>query len=53
MMGYQTEDTSRQFKNICDFNVTLPCSQNLWDVNNEAEILDYVKADFVHSLTAS
>ena len=25
-----------QFKDVCDFKVTLPCEQNLWDVNDEA-----------------
>ena len=52
MMGYQTEDTSRQFKNICDFNVTSPCSQNLWDVNNEAELFYDVKDNLFHLLTS-
>ena len=50
---HQIEDTVSQFNYIPDSKATLPRAQHLWDVNNEAEILDYVKADFVHSLTAS
>ena len=37
---------------ICDFNMTLPYAQNLWEVNYEAELLDYLKADLFHSLTS-
>ena len=51
-MKHQIEYTVSQFKDICDFKVTFPCAQHLWDVNNEAKILDNVKADFFHSLTS-
>ena len=33
--------------------MTLPYAQNLCDVNDEAELLDYLKADLFHSLTAN
>ena len=36
IMKHKIEDTVSQFKDICDFKVTSPCAQNLWDVNNEA-----------------
>ena len=29
-----------------------PCAQNLWDVNNEAELFDDVKSYLFHSLTS-
>ena len=50
MIKHQIEDTVRKFKYICNFRVTLPCAQHLWDVNYEAECLDDVKADLFHSL---
>ena len=46
MMKHQIEDTISQSKDICDFKVTSPCAQNLWDVNDEAEFLDDIKDDF-------
>ena len=49
---HQIEDTVSQFKYICGFKVTSPCAQSLWYVNYEEELLDDVKADLFHSLTA-
>ena len=43
---HKIEDTVSQFKDICDFKVTLPCAHNLWDINDEAKFLDDIKADF-------
>ena len=51
-MKHQTEYTVRQLKDTFDFKVTSIYAQNLRDVNDEAELLDDVKADFFHSLTA-
>ena len=34
------------------FKATSPYAHNVWDVNNEAELLDDAKADLFHSLTA-
>ena len=51
LMKHQIEYTLRQFKDIFDFKMTSPCAQHLWDVNNEAEFFDYVKADSFHLLT--
>ena len=31
--------------------MTSPCAQHLWYVNDEAQLLDGVKADLIHSLT--
>ena len=45
-MKYQIEDTVIQFNDIFNFKVNLPCAHNLWDLYNEVELLDYVKADF-------
>ena len=47
----QIEDIVSQFKDICDLKATSPFAQNLWDVNDEEEFLDDVKADFFYSLT--
>ena len=52
-MKHPIEDTVSQFKDICDFMVTSPCANSLWDVKNETELLDGVKADFFHSLTSN
>ena len=52
MIKHQIEDTLSQFKDICDFKVVLPCVHHLWDINDEAELLDDVKADLFHSLTS-
>ena len=49
-MKQKSKDTVIQFKDSCDFKMTFPCAQHLWDVNDEAECLDDVKADFFHSL---
>ena len=51
-MKHQIEDTVSQFKDICGFKATFPCTQHLWDVKDEAELLDDVNADLFHSLTA-
>ena len=51
-MKHKIEYTVIQFKDICGFKVTFPCSQHLWDVNYKAELLDDVKADLFQSLTA-
>ena len=45
-MKHQIEVIVSRFKYICDFKVTSPCAQHLWDVKDEAELLDYVKAGF-------
>ena len=45
-MKHQTEDTVIQFKDICNFKETFPCGHHLWDVKDEAELLDVVKSDF-------
>ena len=37
---------------MCDFNVALPCAYHLWDVNNEAKLLDDLRAYLFHFLTA-
>ena len=50
-MKHQIEDKVSQFKDICGFNVTSTCVYHLCDVNDEAELMDDVKADFFHSLT--
>ena len=52
MMKPQIEYTVIQFKGICYFKVTLSCAQALWDVNAEAELLDYIKDYLFHLLTA-
>ena len=36
VMKNQIEDKVIQFKDICDFKVTLLCAYHLWDVNDEA-----------------
>ena len=46
IMKHQTEDTVIQFKDICNFKETFPCGHHLWDVKDEAELLDVVKSDF-------
>ena len=51
-MKHQIEYTVRSFKVICDLKVTLQCAQHLWDVNDEAELLDDEKADLFHLLTS-
>ena len=51
-MKHQIEYTVSQFKDISDFKVALPCVHHLWDINDEAELLDDVKADLFHSLTS-
>ena len=51
-MKHKIEDIVIQFKHICNFKVTLPYAQNLWGVNYEAELLEDVKADLLHLLTA-
>ena len=43
---HQIEDTVIQLKDICGFKATSPCVHHLWDVQDEAELLDDVKADF-------
>ena len=48
---HHIEDTVIQFKHICGFKVTSPCAHNLWGVNNEAELLDYIKSYLFHLLT--
>ena len=52
MIKHEIEDKVSQFKDICDYKVTSPCAHHLLDVNEEAELLDYVKDDLFHSLTA-
>ena len=49
---YQIKDTVSQFKDICDFKVTLPSAQHLWGVNDEEELLDDVKGNLFHLLTS-
>ena len=51
-MKNQFEYTVIQSNDICDFKVNLPCAHHSWDLNDEAEFLDDVKADFFHLLTA-
>ena len=51
-MKYQIEDTVSQFNDICDFKLTSPCTQYLWDINNEAEFFDYVRVDLFHLLAS-
>ena len=51
-MKHQIEDIVKQFKDICDFKVTSPYVQHLWDVNNEIGLLDDAKADLFHLLKA-
>ena len=51
-MKNQIEDTVIQFKDICGFKVTSPYVQHLWDVNDEAEFLNDVKACLFYFLTA-
>ena len=51
IMKHQIENTVSQLKDICDFNVTFTCAQHLWDISDEAELLDDVKADLFHLLT--
>ena len=46
IMKNQIDDTVRQFNDIFCFEVNLPCAQHLWNVNDEAELLDGVKSDF-------
>ena len=53
IMKHQIEETVIHFKDICDFNVTSPCAHHLRDVKDEAELLDYVKADLFHWLSAN
>ena len=50
-MKHQIEDTVSQFKDIFDFQVTFPCAQNLWNVNDEAEFSDDENSDLFHLLT--
>ena len=48
---YQIEYKAIQFKDICDLKVNSPCAQYLWDVNDEAKLLDDIRDDLFHSLT--
>ena len=52
IINYHIEDILSHFKDICDFKVTLPCAQHLWDVNIETESLDNVKDGLFYLLTA-
>ena len=48
-MKHQIEETVRKLKYVCGFKVTSSCAQNLWDVNDEADLLDDLKAGFFTS----
>ena len=47
VMKHQIGDRVSKFKDIFDIRATSPCAHCLWDVNNEALLLDDVKAGFI------
>ena len=52
IMKRQIKDMVSQFKYTCDVELIFPCKQTLWDINNEAELLDDVKGDLFNLLAA-